>query len=200
MLKNLREKIAGFRRDRRGVAAVEFAFIAPIMLALYFMTVEAVQGIDTSKQLSRLGSMVADLVGQQDTLTKEALTGIMRVGQTTMRPYNRSSPTITVTGIKISKNKGGSLEPKVVWSGKLTNNTYSTGHAKNSIVTVEKDIRTDETFLIKVEISLGYRPIIAWASGAERTTGLTGAFSNINMNEVYYGRPRIRSEIACSNC
>jgi Flp pilus assembly protein TadG len=190
MLKNLREKIAGFRRDRRGVAAVEFAFIAPIMLALYFMTVEAVQGIDTSKQLSRLGSMVADLVGQQDTLTKEALTGIMRVGQTT----------ITVTGIKISKNKGGSLEPKVVWSGKLTNNTYSTGHAKNSIITVEKDIRTDETFLIKVEISLGYRPIIAWASGAERTTGLTGAFSNINMNEVYYGRPRIRSEIACSNC
>ena len=200
MQKFLRKKIAGFGRDRRGVAAVEFAFIAPIMLALYFMTVEAVQGIDTSKQLSRLGSMVADLVGQQDTLTKDALAGIMRVGQTTMRPYNRSSPTITVTGIKISKKDYSNLDPKVIWSGKLTNNVYSAGYAKNSVATLPDSMKTDETFLIKVEINLGYKPIIAWASGSEKTTGLTGAFSNINMNEVYYARPRIRREIACSNC
>ncbi len=200
MLKNLREKIAGFRRDRRGVAAVEFAFIAPIMLALYFMTVEAVQGIDTNKQLSRLGTMVADLVGQQDTLTRDALAGIMRVGETTMRPYNRSSPTITVTGLKISKEDYGNLDPRVIWSGKLTNNIYSAGIAKNSVVTVPDSMRTDDTFLIKVEVSLGYKPIIVWAAGAEKSTGLTGAFNKIDMNEVYYARPRIRREITCSNC
>lgn len=200
MLKILRKQIAGFGRDRRGVAAVEFAFIAPIMLALYFMTVEAVQGIDTNKQLSRLGAMVADLVGQQDTLTKEALAGIMRIGETTMRPYNRSSPTITVTGIKISKEDYGNLDPRVVWSGKLTDDIYSAGYDKRSVATVEDNITSDDTFFIKVEISLGYKPIIAWASGAEKTTGLSGAFSNISMKEVYYARPRVRREIACSNC
>ena len=28
------------RKDRRGVAAIEFAFIAPVLLAMYFVTME----------------------------------------------------------------------------------------------------------------------------------------------------------------
>ncbi|MGS1095674.1 TadE/TadG family type IV pilus assembly protein [Aquamicrobium terrae] len=198
MLRALTGRIIRFGRDRHGVAAVEFAFIAPIMLILYFITIEAVQGIETSRQVSRLGAMVADLVGQQDTMSKEALTGIMQIGETTMRPYNRSAPTITVTAIKISSDQKGAV-PTVAWSGKLVNGLYAAGPAKNTTVTVPPELKIGDSFLIRVESNLGYKPVIAW-SDKENASGLTGIFNNIEMNEVYYARPRIRREISCTNC
>ena len=41
--------LARLSRDRRGVAAVEFAFIAPIMLALFFGTVELTSAIEIAR-------------------------------------------------------------------------------------------------------------------------------------------------------
>ena len=51
--------------DRRGVAAVEFALIAPLLLSMYFVTMEVSQGIEANKKVGRVGSIVADLVTQQ---------------------------------------------------------------------------------------------------------------------------------------
>src|SRR5690606_29147070 len=79
--------IARFGRDRRGIAAIEFALIAPILLALYFLTMEVSQGIETNKKLSRLGSTVADLITQQNSVTKDDLDAIMKIGGTTLLPY-----------------------------------------------------------------------------------------------------------------
>lgn len=191
-------RVAAFLRNRDGVAAVEFAFIAPILLILYFMTVEAVQGIETNRRLSRLGSMVADLVGQQDTVSKEALTGIMQIGETTMRPYSRSAPTITVTAIKISSDEKGAV-PEVVWSAKLVDGAYAAGPQKKEVVTVPPALKVGDSFLIRVESSLDYQPVIAWKA-KESASGLTDIFSGIGMNEVYYARPRIRREISCTDC
>ncbi|TIV71910.1 MAG: pilus assembly protein, partial [Mesorhizobium sp.] len=67
-------------RDRRGVAAIEFAFIVPVLLIMYFITMEASQAIETSKKVSRIGSMVADLVTQQQTVVKANLDAIMKIG------------------------------------------------------------------------------------------------------------------------
>lgn len=52
-------------RDRRGIAAVEFAIIVPLLLAMYFVTLEAGQGLETNKKLGRVASIVADLVTQE---------------------------------------------------------------------------------------------------------------------------------------
>jgi Flp pilus assembly protein TadG len=35
--------------DRRGVAAVEFALVAPLLLCMYFVTMEVAQGIEANK-------------------------------------------------------------------------------------------------------------------------------------------------------
>ena len=68
-------KASRFWSDRRGIAAVEFALIMPILLIMYFLTMEASQAIETSKKVSRIGSMVADLVTQQTSVVK-AIGGI----------------------------------------------------------------------------------------------------------------------------
>jgi Flp pilus assembly protein TadG len=191
-------RLAHFRRDRRAVAAVEFAFIAPILLIMYFITMEAAQAIETSKKVSRLGSMVADLVAQQDNVSKSVLKNIMQIGETTLRPYTRSVPGITITAIKISND--AAANPTVSWSYKVANGTYGAGDAKGSSVSVPPTLKIAGTFLVKVESTLGYKPVIAWAVDGNQPTGLTGIFNNITMSETYYLRPRVMQEINCSDC
>lgn len=200
MIKSLTTRIAAFIRNRDGMAAVEFAFVAPILLILYFMTVEAVQGIETNRRLSRLGSMVADLVGQQDALSATALKEIIQISESTMRPYTRSVPEVTVTAIQISSDAKGAV-PKVVWSGTVdSKGKYAKALSAGSTVAVPVALKTGDSFLIRVESRLTYWPILLWPKEGDAASGLMGIFTGLRMEEVYYARPRIRREIACATC
>ncbi|TIQ35158.1 MAG: pilus assembly protein [Mesorhizobium sp.] len=189
---------ARFCRDRRGVAAIEFAFIAPVLLIMYFITMEASQAIETSKKVSRIGSMVADLVTQQTTVAKADLDAIMKIGASTLQPYNRSKPTIIITGIQISDE--ASPKATVAWSRKLVGTTYSADAAKDSITTVPSTLNIRKTFLVRVESDLGYEPIITWTADESKPLGLTSAFNHIPMSETYYLRPRRGPTVPCSDC
>ncbi|MEQ9246158.1 MAG: pilus assembly protein, partial [Nitratireductor sp.] len=54
--------LGDFARNRRGVAAIEFAIIAPILFAMYFLTLEFGQAIDVNKKVSRAANMAGDLI------------------------------------------------------------------------------------------------------------------------------------------
>jgi len=191
-------KVERFGRDRRGVAAIEFAFIVPVLLVMYFITMEASQAIETSKKVSRIGSMVADLVTQQQTVVKADLEAMMKIGTSTLQPYNRSSPTIIITGIQITDET--SPRVLVAWSRKLVGTTYSADAAANTITTVPATLRIRNTFLVRVESDLGYKPMITWSASNAQTLGLTSVFNNISMSETYYLRPRRSPTIPCSDC
>ncbi|RWF56479.1 MAG: pilus assembly protein [Mesorhizobium sp.] len=191
-------KTIRFCSDRRGVAAVEFAFIVPVLLIMYFMTMEASQAIETSKKVSRIGSMVADLVTQQQTITAADLDAIMQIGNSTLQPYNRSTPEIIITAIQVTDE----TTPKVlvVWSRKMVGSAFSAATAKNSITKVPPALEIKGTFLIRVESNLAYQPIITWSVDSEKRLGLSSAFDSISMGETYYLRPRRSPTIPCSTC
>ncbi len=187
-----------FCSDRRGVAAIEFAFIVPILLTMYFITMEASQAIETSKKVSRIGSMVADLVTQQTSVVKADLDAIMKIGTSTLQPYNRSKPSITITAIQVTDESSPKVQ--VVWSRKLDGNIYSVGAAKDTITTVPTALKVRGTFLIRVESNLAYQPVITWSADNSQKTGLTAAFNNIRMGETYYLRPRRGQTLPCGDC
>ncbi|UVK38958.1 pilus assembly protein [Mesorhizobium sp. AR10] len=187
-----------FCTDRRGIAAVEFALIVPLLLIMYFVTMEASQAIETSKKVSRIGSMVADLVTQQQSIVTADLDAIMKIGTSTLQPYNRSTPDIIITAIQVTDETTPKV--KVVWSRKLYNGTPSADAAKDSITTVPTALKTKGAFLIRVESSLGYKPIITWSADSAKRLGLITRFNNISMGETYYLRPRRSTTIPCGNC
>lgn len=187
-----------FCSERRGVAAIEFAFIVPVLLVMYFVTMEASQAIETSKKVSRIGSMVADLITQQQTIVAADIDAIMKIGTSTLQPYNRSTPTIIVTAIQMTDE--ASPTATVVWSRKVVNGTYSADAKKDDPTTVPTTLRIRNTFLIRVESQLGYKPIVTWSADSEQRLGLTSAFDKITMGETYYLRPRRSTTIPCSNC
>jgi Flp pilus assembly protein TadG len=186
-------------RDRTGVAALEFALIVPLLLALYLVTMEVAQAIEANKKVARVGAMVADLVTQMPEITRSELEGVMRIGEATLQPYNRSSPSITITAFEVTDETTPKV--KVVWSRKLVNGAFSTGLAKDVIVTdLPPALKIKGTFLVRVESSLAYRPVITWAASSKTTLGLTAAFDVISMKEIYYLRPRRSTSIPCGNC
>lgn len=193
----MRNGVARFGRDRRGIAAIEFALIAPILLALYFLTMEASQGIEANKKLSRVASTVADLVTQQNSVTKDEIDAIMKIAGSTLLPYQRSKPDIVVTGISIG---GTPLKATVQWSREGDEHGYRAAAAKNDETTVPASLMIENTFLVRVESKLAYKPFITWSADGKATLGLSAAFDNLPMSETYYLRPRMTNDITCSDC
>lgn len=192
-------RLAAFARDRKGVAAVEFAFVAPLLLSLYFVTMEVAQAIDTNKKVSRVGSMVADLVTQQPGETyKKDIEPIMQIGEAILQPYGRTRPTIEITGIEITAGEN----PKAIvkWSRKMVDGAFSVAEAAGTEVSVPDTLMIAGTFLVRVSSQLDYRPVLTWTAENRANIGLLGGFDNINMAEVYHLRPRMTNQILCKDC
>ncbi len=184
--------------DNRGVAAIEFALIAPLLLVMYFVTMEIAPAIDSSKKVGRGASMIADLVTQQQTVATSDLDAMMRLGEATILPYDRSKLKVIITAIEVTNTTPPQV--KVVWSRKMVEGAFSADKAAGTVETIPADLRIANSFYIKVETSLQYTPMIVWSADAKKTTGLMSAFDKINMKEAYYLRPRIATRVACSNC
>lgn len=184
--------------DRRGVAAVEFALIAPLLLSLYFLTMEVGQGIEANKKVGRVGSMVADLITQQSDTSPADLEAIMKIGESILQPYTRSRPKIIVTAINITADPGSKV--LVAWSGKLVDGVYSKDVNKETPTTVPAKLNIPGSFLIRVDSYLEYKPLITWAADGKQGLGLTAAFDNISMKETYYLRPRMSATVECKTC
>ena len=198
----IRDRARQFARDRRGVAALEFALIVPLLLCLYFVTMEVAQAIETNKKVGRVGSLVADLVAQMPDIPKSELEGIMRIGEATLQPYNRSAVNITVTAIEVTDDATPKVQ--VVWSRKLIDGVFSAGPAKEAPITdLPPALKIKGSFLIRAESSLSYQPVLTWAAASATTKsqlGLAAIFASIPMKETYYLRPRRSNTIPCADC
>lgn len=199
MMRSIANASRRFRADRRGAAAIEFAFIAPILLVLYFMTMEVSQAIETNKKVGRIASMVGDLVAQQRDVSPGDLDSILDIGAAISQPYTRSTPTIIIEQIEI---EAGKANPKafVRWSRKLEGIKKSQAVAKNSETTVHDQLLVPGTFLVRVTAEMGYKPVIAWTAEQKTSLGLASAFSTLNMSEQYYLRPRMSNDVKCNEC
>ena len=82
----------GFRRwcrDKSGIAAVEFAFVVPVLLVSYLGAIEIGQAIEVNKKVGRSASMVADLLTQESDVDVSQIRAIMDIGTLILEPYTR---------------------------------------------------------------------------------------------------------------
>lgn len=191
----LHEAAKRFRGDTAGAAAIEFAFIAPLLITMYLGTMEISQGVEMNKKVGRSASVIGDLIAQNDIIAVADVQDIMKIGKAILQPYNRSIPTVIITAIQID----GALAPKVAWSRKAVGTTYTTPYVVNAGVTVPANLLIANTFLIKVESQLEYLPITSWSINKNKTGG-QGAYAAIDMAETYYLRPRIADDVQCTGC
>lgn len=72
-----------FARSCSGIAALEFAFIAPVMIILFFGVVEGSNALSVSRRVSLAANTLADLVSQESSLTaaqaNDLFTGVEQI-------------------------------------------------------------------------------------------------------------------------
>ncbi len=115
--------LSGLRRtlaDRRGVAAVEFAIIMPLILLMYIGSLDVTRGVMASRKVAILSRTVSDLVSQQATtapLSTSTVSLIFTAASSIMVPYSTTGLKITASAIDIkAKSDGTCCQAVVRWS------------------------------------------------------------------------------------
>src|ERR1700729_1624494 len=78
---------ASLIEDRRGIAATEFAFILPIMLVLFFGTVEFSSAIAVDRDVTLVARTLADLTSQSKSVADTDLTNFFTASCYILSPY-----------------------------------------------------------------------------------------------------------------
>ncbi len=89
-----------FARCVRGVAAVEFGFIAPIMVVMLLGAVEVTRAVSIDRRFSNVASMVADLVAREEQLTAQDVTAIYDMVAQAMSPFDAAPLKISIVPVK----------------------------------------------------------------------------------------------------
>jgi Flp pilus assembly protein TadG len=158
-------------QDRRGIAATEFAVIVPIMLVMFFGTVEFSSGVAVDRKVTLMARTLSDLTSQSLSVDDPTMTGFFAASGAIMTPYS-SAPTLsTVSELYVDP---ATLTAKVQWS------KGSAARALNSTVTIPTALQVADTYLIFSEVSYRYVP----------TIGYVMAKAGVNLSDVAYTRPR----------
>jgi len=166
--------------DERGVSAVEFAMLAPVLIAFYFGMAEFCQGYMAQKRMGHVSSMVADLVAQEESVRTENLDDIFEIGGLIMQPFDTSGLKQRVSSV--TRTAG---EARVDWSY----GDGMTARAVNSTIILPDDLVVDGQSVVVSEATYDYDSPVDYFM-----PGIT-VFSHI-----YYLRPRTVETTLCPNC
>ena len=171
---------ARLRSDERGVSAVEFAMLAPVLIAFYFGMAEFCQGFMAQKRMGHVSAMVADLVAQEETVSTANLTDIFAIGGLIMKPFATTALKQRVSSV--TRTAGVA---KVDWS----RGSGMTARAVNSTITLPTDLIANGESVIVSEATYDYdSPVDYFMPGITR------------FSHIYYLRPRTVDKTLCSNC
>lgn len=170
-------RLGGFLRDQRGVSAVEFAMVLPLMMTLYLGSVEISQGVAADRKVTLTARTVADLVSRVSSINDAGMSNVMAASTAVMAPYTQSSVSVVVSLVTID-NTG---TPKITWSDALNTSKRPVGQVPT---TIPAQLLIPNTTLVWGEVSYSYTPQIGYV--------ITGT---LNLNDQMFMRPRLSDTI-----
>ena len=91
-------------RDQRGVSAVEFAMLLPLMITLYLGVVEISQAVGIDRKVTLTTRTVADLASQVQSITNTDMTNLLGASAAVIAPYDAAPLKVTVSEVYIDAN------------------------------------------------------------------------------------------------
>jgi Flp pilus assembly protein TadG len=191
-----RPRLADLLRDRRGVAATEFAIIAPIMLLVFFGTVEFCSAVAIDRKVTLTARTLADLTSQQSSsangntdnnvakIVAADLQNNFTASIGIMAGYDPSPTKATLSEIYVDNSGVAKIQwsqAAIIGSGAsqatLVSSTRNAGDDVTSVIPAELLVK--KTYLIFSEVSYQYVPTIGYVLK-----------NGLNLSDVSYTRPR----------
>ena len=169
-------------RDERGVSAVEFALIVPVVLILLIGMVYINEALTVHRKLRQVTIAAADLIAQQDEVTEENVALTLAGAASLLSPYDTASLSLVLTVIAVEAG-----EQSVVWSRALHATPETAGEAP--AFPVPDDLALDGVQTVAVRADFTYHSIFS-ALAELFTQG-----GDLPMRDHMYERPRISDAI-----
>jgi Flp pilus assembly protein TadG len=185
----LRRRLLAFRDERSGASAIEFAFLAPVLIAIYISSFEVTTGYSVSQKVLKAAGSVADIVTRQDSVNKAFLSEMVDAAEATIAPSPAPNLKLKITGVTVD----ASGNAKVLWSW---NESGGTPYAKGSSVTVPSDMRKANSFLVRSELSIDHTMLLFFGS----PSSLEHSSRSITISRQFFFRQRLGSDVPCSDC
>jgi Flp pilus assembly protein TadG len=180
-MKRLARKISSyltqFANEQRGLAALEFAMLLPMMMTLYLGSVELSSGVAIHRKVTIAAHTIADLASQFTTIDNTDMTNILNAATDIIYPYPSANLQAVVSELSIDAQG----QATVVWSQTLNGTARTVG----STVTIPTNLAVPSTYLILGETSYNYAPSYGYV--------VTGT---LTMSDQIYMRPRQSSSVA----
>jgi Flp pilus assembly protein TadG len=170
-----------WRADRRGAAAVEFAFILPILLIFYLGTYEGSQAISANRKVEAVANTVGDLVSRSSTMDATRLANITDIAGAILSPFSADGLTMVVTTVRVDATGKATVD----WSKASRGSALAAGSA----YALPADLKAfTDTYLVFSTVRYDYKTLFSFRNMIpDMTMGKTSSF-----------RPRKSSEIPWS--
>lgn len=164
----------GLWRDKRGVAALEFALIAPIVLFMYVGVVEVGNLLTVQRRVESVVSTAADLTAQVKKVSDSDLSDISDASKSILAPYDTTQLKIVISSVVADASNNG----KVAWSYSKNGSVRAVGSA----YALPPGTTEANSSVIVAEVTYAYQPVL----------DLKKVFSPgaLNLQRTFYARPR----------
>ncbi|MEM8812222.1 MAG: TadE/TadG family type IV pilus assembly protein [Pseudomonadota bacterium] len=169
-----------FRHETKGIAAVEFALVLPILVVLYLGSIELTNGLTVNRKVAQVASTVGDLIAQYRTLDCPTVDDIFQASSAIMTPYNSTGLSLSVAGIRYDSAGVGTVD----WS-----RTNAGGTADGLLTEVPLSLQVADTYLVIAKSDFTYQALFTSFSNDQFGT------TSWPLSDIFFLRPRVGSEI-----
>jgi Flp pilus assembly protein TadG len=183
--------IRRFRKDHKGVAAIEFALIAPILIGLYIMLNETASGLRAARKVTMASRVMSDLVSQVPEVNNAYRDDVFASITPIMQPFTGSLASIRLTSIRFDALGRGYVDWSEAQGPGLTAHARCKP-AQTPIVpnpglgqiAVPAGLMVPNSSVVLAEVQFAYTPVIGY--------NITGT---INLQDQLYTRPRAGTHV-----
>jgi Flp pilus assembly protein TadG len=169
-----------FGLDARGVSALEFALISPVLILIYFGVGELCEAMMAQRRAAHAASAIGDLATQSQSLAASDVSDIFAAASTILSPFSTAPLKLRMTSVTLNS----SLVAKVDWScqqGGLT--AYTAGATYTGLPSGLLSTAGDSIVVAESNYN--------WASPAKYVLP-----NGLNFNEIFYLKPRKSAQVA----
>lgn len=182
--RRMKRRLGTLIRREDGVALVEFAMVAPVMITMYLGMVELSMAVGHERKSTMIVRTLADLTTQQSSVSNTDLATIFSATSAILAPYPVAEVSMRITSIRID-SKGKTF---VDWSevkdiARSGGGFTALARCGDGAALVPAPLRVAGTSLVLTDTSILHTPVVGKFVG------------HIDMKETFQMRPRVSATV-----
>lgn len=163
--------IEGLWYNEKGVSAVEFALIAPVLVLVYFGCIELSLLMRADRRVTATAASLGDLTARLISVSDQDMQELYNAANVMMQPYSANVARMRITSVV----DNGDGQTRVAWSDGFNIDPYTA----NTTITVPAGLVPSPGSVIVSEVEFDYESRVGFVLDASRT-----------VKDVFYLRPR----------